>query len=119
MKGADALDGVRLTVDYSGRTLYWLRQRPAKPPGIAQVGVTLQRHGGAYAIGGVVVRKGRSSVEGAEAGDQLLAVDGRPVTGQPSDEVLRALGGEPGKRHVLTLGRAGHISEVSAPVTAF
>ncbi len=106
-------------MDYPGCTLYWLPQRPAKPAGIAQVGVTLERHGDAYTIGGVVARQGRSTMDGVEAGDLLLAIDGRPMRAMPRDEVLRALGGEASTFHVLTLGRTGRMLEVHAPVTAF
>ena len=81
--------------------------------------MTLERHDGAYTIGGVVTRQGRPTVDGAEAGDRLLAVDGRALQDVSSDEVLLALGGQPGTQHLLTLGRAGRILEVSAPVLAF
>ena len=77
--GADVLAGVRLTVDYANRTLYWSKPHQAKPLHIAQVSVPLERHGGAYAIGGIVTRHGEPTVDGVEAGDQLLAVDEQPV----------------------------------------
>ncbi len=117
--GADVLAGVRLTVDYANRTLYWFEPHQTKPLHIAQVGVTLERHGGAYGIGGIVSRHGEPTVDGVEAGDQLLAVDEQPVQNQSSDEVFRALGGISGLQHLLTLERAGRLLKVSAPVTVF
>ena len=117
--GGDVLGDFRLTIDYPGRTAYWLRLRPAGPHPIDQVGLTLVRRAGGYLVGGVVLKDGRPTVEGAEAGDRIVAIDGRDPAGASSDDVRAALGGAPGKRHRLTLGRNGRAVAVDAPVTRF
>lgn len=117
--GGDALADFRLTVDYPARTARWLRRRPSGPRFIDQVGIALARRAGLYSVGGVVAKGGRPTVEGAAAGDRILAIDGRDPAGAPSDDVRAALGGAPGARHRLTLDRGGLAVEVEAPVTRF
>ncbi len=117
--GGDALGDFRLTVDYPARTAYWLRQRRAGPHVIDQVGITLVRRGPDYFVGGVVRKGGAATVEGATAGDRILAIDGRDPSGAASDDVRAALGGPPGTHHRLTLDRNGLTIEVDAPVTRF
>lgn len=117
--GGDVLGDFRLTIDYPARTAYWLRQRPAGPRPVDQVGITLVRRGPDYLVGGVVRRDGAATVEGVAEGDRIVAIDGRDPSGAASDDVRTALGGPPGRRHNLTLDRHGTTVEVSAPVTRF
>jgi len=59
------------------------------------------------------------TVSGAQPGDEILAIDGRPTSAMTRGEVLDALHGTPGARKHLTLKRKGQTVEIDAPVTAF
>jgi carboxyl-terminal processing protease len=50
---------------------------------------------------------------GIEPGDQIVAVDGKPVEGQKPRDVAAAIRGEVGSSVKLTLNRQGQSREVS------
>ena len=111
--GGNVLRWFRLGFDHT-RGEVWVEQRaPVERGGDAdQVGVTLVlRDDGAWEVGATVL-----GLDSVRAGDELVAVDGGPVTGVGLAAVLAALGGELGSTHHLVLRRDAALVEATAPV---
>ena len=111
--GGNALRWFTLGLD-ARRGEVWVEQRAPAVSGTDadQVGVTLVLDDdGEWEIGAVLL--GTSDVQ---AGDRLVSVDGRPVSGVALPDVLAALGGNVGTTHHLVLDRATHLVEADAPV---
>ena len=68
---------------------------------------------------GVADFEGRPSVEGVQAGDQLLAVNGIPVHGVTMGQIWSMLGGTPGQEKKLTVERSGKSVLVEASIRHF
>lgn len=117
--GGNVLADFRLTIDYAAGLSYWERQRRADPRDLDGVGLTLLRRDADYVVGRVAERDGRPLVVGVEPGDRLLAIDGRPLRGEPPEAAWDALRGRLGEVHRLDLVRDGHPVQVEAPVVPF
>src|SRR5262249_19765239 len=117
--GGNVLTAFRLTIDYQRRTSYWLKQGDADPHDLDQIGPTLRRDGPRFVIVAVATKNGRPTVDGVQAGDTLLRVDARNVTGAALGTVYGALHGRPGEARTLTIERNGVTRQVTAHVTAF
>ncbi len=117
--GANALLGVRLEVDFARSLTYW-EAGPTPPAGdFDTVGVTLRPEpGGGYTIAGVVTKDGRAVVDGVQAGDALVSVDGLEVANATMGRVVAALRGRPGTRRTLLVERAGVRTAVTATVVS-
>lgn len=116
--GANVLRGFRLEVDFPGQVTYWEAGPPPEPDDLDTVGLTLRPGAdGNYAVAGVVTRNGQPAVEGVEAGDRLLRIDGLETTGATMGTVADALRGRPGEKRALLLERQGKRIEVEAKVS--
>jgi hypothetical protein len=62
-----------------------------------QVGITLVRMGGKTGIIGLAKKDGVDVVTGAMTGDEILSIDGQPVSAMTRGELLAALHGTPGR----------------------
>jgi hypothetical protein len=118
--GGNVLRSYRLEIDYRGGATYWKRERAPDPHDLDQVGIMIRpTPGGKYFVARVAAQKGKKTVNGVEAGDQLISVDGIPVTGATMGQVLAALHGKPGETRTIVLERRGKRIMVNAPVTSF
>jgi hypothetical protein len=115
----NTMKSFRVTFDYRNGMSYWLQEAPLDTHDLDQVGLTLVHLGGHTGVAGIVRKNGVETVSGAQPGDEILAIDGRPTTAMTRGEVLDALHGTPGARKHLTLKRKGQTLELDAPVTAF
>src|SRR5690349_4008233 len=110
--GGNVLHDFRVTIDYPAGKVY-LQRAPASPPmPLAMVGLTLgQADGDGYVVLGT-----HAGVQGIQAGDRLLEIDGHEVKGAPVGRVMRWLGGKPGDKHALAVLREGKPATVEATV---
>ncbi|MDD5563771.1 MAG: PDZ domain-containing protein [Thermoanaerobaculaceae bacterium] len=117
--GANALQGVRLEVDFARGMTYW-DERSALPAGdFDTVGLTLRPEvGGGYTVAGVAAKDGRAAVAGVEPGDALVSVDGFEVAHATMGRVVAALRGKPGATRTLVVERAGARATVVATVVS-
>jgi hypothetical protein len=116
--GANVLRGFRLEIDFPGRVTWWQAGPPAARRDLDIVGLTLRPEpGGGTTVTGVVAKDGRPVLEGVEAGDRVIAVDGRDLATARMGEVEEALRGEPGALRTLVLERDGQRRTVGARVT--
>ncbi len=117
--GANALQGVRLEVDFAQGMTYW-DERSALPAGdFDTVGLTLHPEvGGGYTVAGVAAKDGRAAVDGVEPGDALVSVDGFEVANATMGRVVTALRGKPGATRTLVVERAGARATVVATVVS-
>lgn len=89
-------------------------------PDFDVIGLILRSEiGGRLTILGVADFDGKPSVDGVQAGDHLIAVDGIPVAGSTMGQVWSMLGGEPGKERKLSIERSGKQFTVVAKVQHF
>jgi hypothetical protein len=118
--GSNMLLNYRVGLDYAHSTIYFDIGRLFNFPDFDVVGLIL-RPGmdGHYTILGVAEFEGKPSVEGVQAGDSLIAVDGIPVHGSTMGQVWSMLGGTPGMERDLTIERAGKEFPVVAHVRHF
>ena len=118
--GGNALRSYRLEIDYADSATYWKRERAPDPHDLDQVGIMIRpTPDGQYFIMGVTAQNGKETVDGIEAGDQLISVDGIAVTEATMGRVLAALHGKPGVARVLVIERSGKQLIANARVTSF
>jgi hypothetical protein len=117
--GPNAFMGYRVEIDYAEGAVYFAKGAgPEESHDMDLVGLTLRpEDDGSYTVIGVVATKaGEPAVEGVEAGDKLLRIEGLETTGETMGTVVDALRGEPGETRTLILDRGGKQLEVRAPV---
>jgi hypothetical protein len=106
--GSNVLLNYRVGLDYAHSTVYFDIGRLFNFPDFDVVGLTLRpEDDGRYTVLGVADFEGKPSVDGVQAGDLLVAVDGIPVRGTTMGQVWKMLGGTPGQERKLTMERAG------------
>jgi len=81
--GGNVLKNFRVTFDYGNCTMYWLRQSDSGATDQNQVGLTLRLQAGEYFVAAVATRNGKPTVEGVQAGDKLVRLDGLEAKGAP------------------------------------
>jgi hypothetical protein len=115
--GGNILRRCRLEIDVANRMTYWeLGPDPAEAD-LDIVGLTLRPEAdGGFAVAAVATREGVTAVDGVEAEDRLVEVDGIDLAGATMGEAVAALRGRPGDRRRLVLDRAGSRVEVDAEV---
>jgi hypothetical protein len=118
--GADALQNYRIGLDYAHATVYFDIGRLFTFPEFDVIGLVLRpEDDGQYSVLGVAEIEGKSSVDGVQAGDHLVAVDGIPVRGSTMGQVWAMLRGTPGQERRLTMERAGKEFPIAAKVQHF
>ena len=119
--GSNALLNYRVGLDYVHSTVYFEFGRMFNFPDFDVVGLILRpEDNGRYTILGVADLEGKPSVpEVVQPGDQLIAVDGIPVSGSTMGQVWAMLGGTPGQERRLTIERGGKHGTVTARVQHF
>ena len=118
--GSNALVNYRIGLDYAHSTVYFEFGRMFNFPDFDVIGLTLRpEDDGRFTILGVVEFEGKPSVEGVQAGDHLVAVDGIPVAGSTMGQVWAMLGGTPGQERRLTIERGGRQFTLAAKVQHF
>jgi hypothetical protein len=122
--GASALLNYRVGLDYAHSTVYFDIGRTFNFPDFDVIGLILRpENDGLFTILGIADYDGKPSVpegvEGVQAGDHIIAVDGIPVSGSTMGQAWSQLGGEPGTERTLTIERAGKQFAVAAKVQHF
>jgi hypothetical protein len=117
--GGNVLKAFRVTIDYSGNRMYWLRQGEPDTHDLQQVGLTLKKQAGEYTVAGVATLNGRPAVAGVQPGDKLLRIDGLVTQNASKGRIYDALHGAPGEVRELVLERGGVRRTVRATVTDF
>jgi hypothetical protein len=118
--GANALLNYRVGLDYAHSTVYFDVGRLFNFPDFDVIGLILRpEDDGRFTILGTADRNGEPSVEGVQAGDHLVAIDGIPVPGSTMGQVWSMLGGEPGKERILAVDHSGKQFTVAAKVWHF
>ena len=117
--GGNVLKGFRVTIDYSNRMTYWVRQTELDPHDLDQVGLTLKRKGGKYFVAAIASQNGKPTVEGVQVGDKLLQIGGLDTDGATSGAIFSALHGRPGELRTLVLERDSRQFTVQAKVMVF
>ena len=117
--GGNVLRDFRITIDYSDRKSYWLREAEPDRHDLEQIGLTLKSQRGAYFVSAVVTQKGKPTVEGVEAGDKLLEIDGLQTKAATWGAIFAAMHGKPGESRALVLERDGKQFTVRARVVGF
>jgi hypothetical protein len=119
--GANALENYRVGLDYAHSMVYFDIGRLATFPDFTVVGLTLRPDDdGRFTILAVAsADASASSIQGVQAGDHLVAVNGIPVQGATMGQVWSMLGGMAGQERVLTIERGGKQFEATAKVEEF
>lgn len=122
--GADVFVNYRVGLDYARSLVYFEIGRMYTFPGFDVIGLVLRpEDDGQFTILGVAQFEGKPSVQpgpdGAQAGDQLVAVDNIPVRGSTMGQVWSMLGGTPDQERRLTIERAGKQLVTTAKVKHF
>jgi hypothetical protein len=122
--GDEALQNYRIGLDYAHSIVYFDIGRMFNFPDFDVIGLILRpEDDGRFSILGIADYEGKPSVpdgeRGVQAGDQLVAVDGIPVTGSTMGQAWSMLGGLPGKERILTIQRGGKQFKVAATVQHF
>ncbi len=119
--GANVLRDFRLTIDFSRHMTYWQQEGESEGHDLNQVGLTLETRDGeeGYFIAGIAEKKGKPTVPGVRAGDQLVQVDGLALRDATRGAIFSALDGKPGTAHLLTLLRDGRRLKVRVKTSAF
>jgi hypothetical protein len=117
--GGNVLKAFRLTIDYAGGRMYWLRQQEPDASDQNQVGMTLRKQAGEYSVAGVATKGGKPTVEGVQPGDTLIRIDGLETKNASKGQIYDALHGKPGEVRELVVERGGVRRTVRATVTAF
>jgi hypothetical protein len=116
--GANVLRSFRLEVDFPNKRTYWEAGPSTETGDLDIVGLTL-RPGmdGGFAVSAVVRREGDPVVEGVQAGDKLVRVDGLDVSSATMGAVVDALRGAPGSIRTVVLERDGKRITIEAKVS--
>ena len=109
--GGNVLGLFRVDIDYAGGSVRIEQGAPFAAHDAELVGVVLMLGDEGWKISATV-----SGLVDVRPGDDLLAVDGRPVADLSLPDVLDLLRGTPGDRHRLGLRRDGVDLDVDAPV---
>ncbi len=122
--GSEALLNYRVGLDYAHSMVYFDIGRLFDVPDFDVVGLILRpEDDGRFTILGIADYDGKPSVpqgdDGVQVGDSLIAVDGIAVRGSTLGQVWSMLGGSPGTKRTLTVGRAGRQFAVAAQVQHF
>jgi hypothetical protein len=117
--GGNVLQGFRITIDYPNHMSYWVSQSPLDPHDLDQIGLTLISRHGSYFVAAIATQNGKPTVDGVQAGDRLLQVDGLQITGATRGAILSAMHGKPGEIRTLTLERDGKTFTTPASVREF
>ncbi len=118
--GSNLMLNYRVGLDYAKSMVYFDIGRLFNFPDFDVIGLVLRpEDDGRYTILSVADFDGKPSVEGVQAGDSLIAVDGIPVHGVTMGQVWSMLGGTPGQERDLTISRAGKEFPVDAHVQHF
>jgi carboxyl-terminal processing protease len=80
------------------------------------VGITLSTTEGALGVA-EVVEGGPAATAGIQAGDTIVAVDGKPTAGMSSPTAVSLIRGQEGTKVVLTIGREGWAQPREFPLT--
>jgi hypothetical protein len=115
----NVLKSFEVTFDYRNRMSYWVREAPIDTADLDQVGITLARGDGKYAVSGIALKDGKPTLDGIQVGDVIVAIDGAKAAGMTRGDILPALHGKPGERRHLVLERDGAQLNVDTTVTAF
>ncbi len=118
--GSNALLNYRVGLDYAHSMVYFEFGRMFNFPDFDVIGLILRpEDDGRFTILGVADFEGKSSVDGVQAGDHLVAVDGIPVQGSTMGQVWNMLRGTPGQERKLSIERGGRQFNVAATVQHF
>jgi hypothetical protein len=119
--GANALENYRVGLDYAHSMVYFDIGRLATFPDFTVVGLTLRpEDDGRFTILAVASADAPASgVQGVQAGDRLVAVNGIAVQGATMGQVWSMLGGMAGQERVLTIERDGKQFEATEKVGEF
>jgi len=117
--GGNVLKHYRLTIDYPGRSIYWLEESPPDTQDLDQVGITLRAAHGELFIAAVATKNGVPTVTGVFPGDRLVRVGDLDVAKASWGALYSALHGRPGETRTLAVERNGRLLTVPAKVTAF
>lgn len=118
--GSNALLNYRVGLDYTHSTVYFEFGRMFNFPDFDVIGVILRPEDDErFTILGVADFEGKSSVDGIQVGDHLVAVDGIPVQGSTMGQVWNMLRGTPGQERKLSIERGGRQFNVAATVQHF
>ena len=118
--GANALQNYRIGLDYAHSTVYFDIGRTFNFPDFDVIGLVLRpEDNGQFTILDVAEFDGKPSVDEAQAGDQLVAINDLPIRGSTMGQVWAALGGNPGQERRLTIERAGKHFAITARVQHF
>jgi len=118
--GPNAFKAYRIEIDYANEAVYFERLAAPDVHDLDIVGLTVQPEAdGTWQVIGVAPYQGQPSVEGVRAGDVLLEIGGRRVTGASMGTVVDALRGRPGETRSLVLERNGTQVDATATVRRF
>jgi hypothetical protein len=117
--GGNVLKRFRLTIDYPGRQMYWLKQNEPDAHDLDQVGLTLRSEGQRFVVAVVATKHGKPTVDGVLPGDKLIRIGALETGGATWGAIFDAMHGKPGESRSLILERDGHRLTVTAKVTAF
>ena len=118
--GADALLNYRVGIDYAHSAVYFKKVSERPPTHLDVVGLILRPgEDGRYDIISIANIAGRPSVDSIKAGDILVAIDSKRVTGLTMGGVWSMLKGNPGSVRVLKINREGRSFRIKAKVYRF
>ena len=118
--GSNVMLNYRVGLDYAKSMVYFDIGRLFNFPDFDVIGLVLRpENDGRYTILGVADFEGKPSVDGVQAGDSLLAVDGIPVHGATMGQVWSMLGGTSGQERAVTIERGGKEFHIVAHVQHF
>ncbi|HEX4782697.1 MAG TPA: hypothetical protein VH350_00050 [Candidatus Sulfotelmatobacter sp.] len=118
--GSNALLNYRVGLDYAHSMVYFEFGRMFNFPEFDVIGLMLRpEDDGRFTILGVTDFEGKPSVDGVQAGDHLVAVDGIPIQGSTMGQVWNMLGGTPGQQRKLSIERGGRQFNIAATVQHF
>lgn len=118
--GSNALLNYRVGLDYAHSMVYFEFGRMFNFPDFDVIGLMLRPDDdGRFTILGVADFEGKPSVDGVQAGDYLVTVDGIPVQGSTMGQVWNMLRGTPGQQRKLSIERGGREFNIAAAVQHF
>jgi membrane-associated protease RseP (regulator of RpoE activity) len=109
--GYSFLGRFRIGIDYVNRAL-WLDPLPdgweGRPYRDSQIGIQLERRGGAITVAGVV-RASPAADAGVQVGDRIVTLGGTPSRQLDVPAAIRRLEGRPGTSITLTIQRGNEL----------